>query len=215
MAAPILIRTKRKKRDNPVHTEPTLAPGITFERARLHEVCGNARHNLAMQIAAMIPGPILWITPAWQQKHLLGDAMRRFTDPGRFLFIHPEHPIDLLWSMEEALRSGACPLVVADLPEPTTLTPTRRLLLAAETGAAEGAHRPLGLILTPGTGGSRGVESRWSAVAAHGPEDRQIAWELTRLYARSAPPASWRMIKEGKALRYHKVASDGVSATQK
>ncbi|MEL6793656.1 MAG: hypothetical protein AAFP78_09395, partial [Pseudomonadota bacterium] len=59
-----------------------------------------------------------------------------FFDPSRLVIAHADRPIDILWTAEEALRSGAAPLVVAEAAEPPALTPLRRLQLAAEAGGA-------------------------------------------------------------------------------
>ena len=132
---------------------------------------------------------MFWITPAWLPDRLHAPAVSRWIDPGRLVFLDAKRPEDLLWTMEEALRSGTVPLVVADLPEPPALTPVRRLHLAAETGAGTGAA-PIGLLLTPGDGGAPGIETRWTMAPAHAAEGR-TAWRLGRLRARTLPPKQW------------------------
>lgn len=163
---------------------------LSLTQARVHEACGSARHTFALMVMAATRGPVIWIAPGHQPHGLHGDGISRFVDPARLIFAHPRRDGDVLWAMEEALRSGAAPLVVADLPGPPALTPVRRLHLAAETGAAEGAAQPLGLILTPGTGGAQGIESRWQLTARHGAAGRR-GWHLQRLRARTAPEADW------------------------
>lgn len=62
-------------------------------------------------------------------------ALKRYgLDLSRLLVIRAVTGIDTLWSMEQALRSGACSAVIAwaENPEERAL---RRLQLAAETGA--------------------------------------------------------------------------------
>ena len=174
------------------------APGVTFlgdlalDRGRVHEACGLARRRFAMMVAGAMKGPVFWIRPAWMPAALNPEGMVRTADPARFIFATPKRPEDILWTMEEILRAGLVPLVVVDLPDPPGLTAVRRLHLAAETGAAEGTTVPLGLLLTPGTGGAPGVETRWSLTPAHG-EGRQEGWALARLRARMQPEKTWTL----------------------
>ncbi|MDF1707545.1 MAG: hypothetical protein P1U72_05575 [Paracoccaceae bacterium] len=186
------LLTRAPQRDRPALM---LTGDIRLTLARLHEACGPARRSFAIWLAGAVqrqgPGPVIWIAPRHLPDRPNPDGMVGLARPEGFLHLSPQRPEDLLWCMEECLRSGAAPLVVADLPAPPGLTPVRRLHLAAETGAAEGAFAPLGLILTPEDGGAQGVESRWYMAPAHRP-DRQ-GWTLRRLRARQDPPRDWQL----------------------
>ena len=182
----------RKRHRNRATSGVRFLEDLTMDRGRLHEACGPARRRLAMILAGAMQGPVFWIRPAWMPVQLNPEGMLKLADPARFIFAAPQRPEDLLWTMEEVLRAGLVPLVVADLPNPPGLTAVRRLHLAAETGATEGTKVPLGLLLTPGTGGAPGVETRWSLTPGHG-TGRQESWDLVRLRARMQPEKSWRL----------------------
>ncbi|MEO0389171.1 MAG: hypothetical protein AAF281_16895 [Pseudomonadota bacterium] len=167
-----------------------IGPGVMLRAGRAHELCGPARHTLALMLARAVAGPLLWIRPLNADGLLSGDGISAWIDPGRLVFAKASRAADVLWSVEEALRSGALPLVIAELAEPPALTPVRRLHLAAE--AAPG--QPTALLLTPGEGGAQGIETRWHIRPAPGWADRgNAAWTLRRTRARMAPEAAWRM----------------------
>ncbi|SLN52512.1 hypothetical protein ROJ8625_02651 [Roseivivax jejudonensis] len=169
----------------------TLWDEVTLPLARVHEICGRARRTLALRLAAQAGSPVIWIAPAWGRDPLNPPGMAPLIDPGEVIFAAARRPEDLLWAAEESLRAGVAPVVVAELPEPPPLTPVRRLHLAAEAGAEIGRCRPLGLLLTPGSGGAPGVETRFRMEPAHaGGQDH---WRLDRLRARMAPPCAWRV----------------------
>jgi protein ImuA len=170
---------------------------FSLARARVHEFCGPARSQLAAFVLQSTSGAVIWASPSWLPERIYPYGLLPFADPNRIIFARCRRPEDILWTMEEALRSGAAPVVLGDLPQPPALTPIRRLHLAAEAGA-EAAHRrgrpaPLGLILTI-QGGAQGVDSRWHMQAAPSGMtmlENRAAWTLARLRARSAPPARW------------------------
>ena len=178
--------------------------GLGLVRGRVHEFCGPARVNLAAMILRESQGPVIWIAPAWQAERIYTAGLVSYADPARLIYARARRPEDLLWAAEEALRSGAAPIVIAELPELPGLTPVRRLHLAAESGSELARHRgglpPLGLLLTPGMGGAQGVESRWHLAprpSATTLIDTQEAWGLSRLRARMEPPAVWAVTRRG------------------
>lgn len=195
------VLTRKSHRPGP---ELTLASGLTLLCGRAHEVCGPSRHLFAAALAAQTQGPILWIRPPGSDGHLNGDGLAEWVEPGRILFVRAASSANILWAMEEGLRSGVVPLVIAEMHEPPPLTPIRRLHLAAE--AAPGA--PTGLLLTPGEGGAQGVETRWHMAPAPGwaGPSGQPAWTLRRTRARLAPEARWRMEKGKNALEIREKA---------
>lgn len=171
----------------------SIAPEVGLARGRAHEITGPARMALALILAARMRGPALWLRPGWTAERLMGDGIAAWLDPGRLIFGEARTAPELLWAAEEALRTGVIPLVVAELPTAPSLTPVRRLHLAAEAGAGRGAA-PLALLLTPGAGGAAGIETRWHMAAAPGwARDGAPRWRLTRSRARMAPAAAWEM----------------------
>ena len=170
-----------------------LAPGAEFARGRVHELCGPARRTLALMLAGRVEGTALWIAPEASARALNPLGMAGLCTPEKLLLAAAQPDREALWCLEEALRSGAVPLVVAELAAPPGLTPMRRLQLAAEASG----RAPIGLILTPEAGGAPGAESRWHLAPAHaGGESR---WQLQRRRARMAPPAAW-LLSHGTAL---------------
>ena len=190
-----------RKHHTPAPDLPFLG-GLSLTRARVHEVCGDARRTLALFIAQTAgDGPVFWIVPRWQRDRLHGPGLTRFINPARLFTVEAQKREDILWSMEEILRAGHVPLVVAELESPPALTPVRRLHLAAEEGAqGRRSSAAVGLLLCPGEGGAQGVESRWHISARDGSgcdtanvldSNGGARWRLARTRARSAPPAQW------------------------
>ncbi len=162
---------------------------ISLAQGRLHECAGRARRSFALMLAAKTRGPVIWISATYSPDQLNPAGIESFVDPGRFLFIKISQKEDMLWTMEEALRSGAVELIVADLPYFPALSPIRRLQLAAEAGSELGMVAPLGLILTPNSGGAQGVETRWTLQP--NAQGFYAGWFLSRIKSRGAPPKTW------------------------
>jgi protein ImuA len=188
----------------PEHPLPGgISPGL--QRGRMHELCGPSRVALALMLLGASEGAVIWITPSWRPERLYACGVREYMHPGRLIFARCRRPEDILWAAEEALRSGAAPMVVLETPDPPGLTPIRRMHLAAEAGAEAARHAgrpaPLGLVLTAGDGGAQGVESRWHMAPAPSPSgllhDEGVAWTIERRRARTAPIARWHMQRRG------------------
>jgi len=177
-----------------------LVGDLTLQRGRVHEFCGPSRRMLAAMVMAKGTGPVVWIRPSWVAERLNAAGLQPMADPSRLLLVQTDREDGLLWAAEEALRSGAAPLVVAELLAAPGLTPIRRLHLAAEAGTEaarrDGRTPPLGLVLLAGTGGAQGVESRWHLTPV---PSRSLlwadaaGWRLSRLRARLMPPATWTL----------------------
>ncbi len=143
----------------------------------MHEVTGPGRLAFAASLAGRLTGPVLWVRESRARDTLCPQGLAAFFDPARLVLAHPTGARAVLQVAEEALRSGAVPLVVAELAEATDLTASRRLQLAAGAGSGRG------LCLVPAARTRpNAAETRWHCVAVPGPipgGNRQL-WELVK-----------------------------------
>lgn len=143
--------------------------------ARVHEVTGDGRLTFALALAGGLAGPVLWVQDARGRDGLYAPGLAAFLDPARIVLARPTGPLPVLQATEEALRSGAVPLVVAELAEAPDLTASRRLQLAAGTGGGRG------LCLVPsGRLRTNAAETRWRAEPAPGADDARQRWEIMK-----------------------------------
>jgi len=182
-----------------------LADTLVLAPGRAHEFCGPARRVLTAWVMGWA-APVLWLRLRHNPDRPYPQGLADWVAPGGLILAEATRDTELLGCAEDGLRSGACALVVADLAEPVAMTPLRRLHLAAEEGCA---RRPGGgvraLVLTPGDGGTPGVETRWHMAPCparnlSATEPVGAAWQLSRLRARMTPPARWHVQDYGNGL---------------
>jgi protein ImuA len=107
-------------------------------QATLHEINGTAA---AMGFTAALAGrlagskPILWCRSSRNETgSVYGPGLLPFgLNPEQVVFVEAKKKQDLLWAMEEGLRSGQPALVVGEV-EAVSFVASRRLQLAAEVG---------------------------------------------------------------------------------
>lgn len=142
---------------------------------RVHEVTGDGRLTFALALAGRLTGPVLWVQDARAGDGLYAPGLAAFIDPARLILARPTGPLPVLQAAEEALRSGAVPLVVAELAEAPDLTASRRLQLAAGTGGGRG------LCLIPGHKlRANAAETRWLTEPVQGADDARQQWEILK-----------------------------------
>ena len=144
--------------------------------------------------------PLLWCrlqNEAREHGRLYGHGLEALGLPrARFLTVALKTPMAVLWTMEEALKSGALALVIADAdPRSADLTATRRLNLAGGAGRAAGI-----LVFTRDAGAATASHTRWRVAAAPSqapPHDPQApgapAWMIELTRARGGRPGLWQM----------------------
>ena len=151
-----------------MHLPDLMAP------ARVHEATGRGRLAFALALAGGLSGPVLWVQDARGRDGLYAPGLAAFLDPARIVVARPTGPLPVLQAAEEALRSGAVPLVVAELAEAPDLTASRRLQLAAGTGGGRG------LCLIPGERlRTNAAETRWRVEPVQGADALQ-RWEIIK-----------------------------------
>ena len=117
--------------------DPTPADPFTLRQRRVHEAEGRGRRAFALFQAARHPGPLVWILPSHVPEMPMLRGMPRGVGE-RLHLLRPVGETDLLWCVEEALRSAPVSLVISEPSSPLALTAGRRLQLAAEAGRPPG-----------------------------------------------------------------------------
>ena len=154
---------------------PVLPDPDALVAARVHEAAGPGRQVFAAALAGRLAGAVLWVQEARRAEGLYPPGLAVFFDPARLILARPAGALAVLQVMEEALRSGAAPLVVGEMAEAPDLTASRRLQLAAGTGGGRG------LCLMPeGRLRSNAAETRWLCRPVPGEGDARQHWELVK-----------------------------------
>ncbi len=171
-------------------------PGGGLPRIGVHEVIAAPGPGagfaaaLAGRIGRATPGgpacepTVLWIT---RQAELYGPGLAAFGLPTeRLVVVQAGHETDVLWALEEGLRTRGLAAVVGEL-HGLDLTAGRRLQLAAEAGGGTG------FVLRPAEadGGAGAACSRWRVAAC--PSTRGwTCWRLALERCRGGvEPAHW------------------------
>jgi len=184
-------------------------PGKGLPLAALHEVAGAGPEEedgavaaafLAGILARLRPGqPVLWCLT---EGDLYGPGLATLgLDPARLILAQARHPREVLWTMEEGLRSLGLAAVVGEV-EALSLPASRRLLLAAEASGVTGfalrrwrdGERAAVQRLAPNA-----AQTRWRVkalpgdVAAGEPGIGRARWQVELWRCRGGVPASWIM----------------------
>src|SRR5512144_2169615 len=149
-------------------------PGGGLPRGCLHEIVAADVGGAAAAFAAVLlaglagdGGSVVWCRrdPGLHATKLYGPGLAVFgLDLRRLLVVRARREIDVLWAMEEGLRSGAVSAVLGEVAA-APLIALRRLQLAAETGGTTGLLlRPFG---APAAAGSATTRWRVASVPSH------------------------------------------------
>ena len=163
-------------------------PGQGLSAAALHEVAGADHRDMPAAFGFLLAlvirrlatlegeGIVLWCRQAYGPHDfgwLYGPGLAAFGFvPDRLLMVASPKPADVLWVLEEALRSRTLAAIVGEVGAALDLTATRRLQLAAETMAT-----PVFLLRPPHSSTASAASTRWSIAA----EQRSAqAWQKPR-----------------------------------
>ncbi len=142
--------------------------------------------------------PLLWCRLAREEREygrLYGHGLETLGFArSRFLTITLKKPASLLWTMEEALKSGTLALVIADAdPKHADLTATRRLSLAAHAGKSAGL-----MVFVKPNPTATASHTRWAIASGtsrgppyDGSAPGEPAWKIELTRARGGRPGAW------------------------
>jgi protein ImuA len=174
--------------------DQTLGDGLPL--GCLHEVAGTAADGFATMLAALFTAhleePVLWCIDGRQARHPFAPGLAGMgIATERLTIAYCKTPKDMLWAIEEGLKSGAAALVIGEPPLPLNLTASRRLQLTAGTSGATG------LILGQQNLAPNACTTRWQAGAIPTPDLDTAwggAWRLKLTRSRNGGTGSWDVV---------------------
>ncbi len=175
-----------------------LFEGAGLARSRTHEAFGAGARAFAAMVAGCAGAPgreaVVWVRRAHDRRQLNPLGLADFVDPGRILLAECERPVDILWTMEEAMRLGPAGVVIAELSCPPDLKVSRRLQLAAEAGGV------IGLCLVDDTPVANAVETRWFCAPSPGADETDSTrWRLSLIKNKKGTLGAWEVEWDAKA----------------
>jgi len=182
-------------------------PAGGLEPGALHEVLAGEGTGaaLAAALAARAGGLVLWCR-GQRNARLYAPGLAAFgLAPDRLLLAQARGEQEMLWAMEEGLRSGRLACVLGEARK-LDLTASRRLQLAAEAGGG------LALLLRPtDAAGASAAITRWRVAPLLGaaPGWRGVGrprWRLDLLRCRGASPRSWTVDWDDATHSFHLAA---------
>jgi protein ImuA len=193
---------------------PGLACGV------LHEVAAAVHGDkpAAFGFVFALTAAALWTRPGPAVLVAAQRALREFGEPyghglaqlgldvGRLLIVETRNHKDALWALEDTLRSGAAPAMVAGVVAGNLdLTASRRLNLAASKQAT-----PLVVLRTPAAAGTNAAATRWRIASAPAARDRFGAferwrWRVTLERCRNGRTGEWLIEWDHVAHRFRLV----------
>jgi len=175
-------------------------------RAALHEIIGppGAASGFCAALLHRLGAPltheceaVLWCR--WRHD-LYGPGLAAMgLDPSRLVLVRGRRDTDILWAMEEGLRSGVPAAVIGDAATPAPIA-LRRLQLAAETGGVTGFLMQAALRAEHGASPAM---TRWRVTPLPGgfsggfTDPLTPRWRLELLRCRGGRPGAWDVCWHG------------------
>ena len=150
-------------------------PFFPPKKTRAHEVFGPGAWFFAAALAGELGGRVIWVRESWANTDINPLGFSEILNPSHLLVAKANDQTEVLAVAEEALRSGAVPLVIMELSKSLGLTEGRRLQLAARDGKCTA------LAIIPEGMGSNAAETRWHAAPVFDPSDSTLQqWDLKK-----------------------------------
>jgi protein ImuA len=204
----VVLRERMRRLEKPRVAElPVLSLGLAaldealpwggLPTGVLHEILGRPGDAascgfavmLLRDLTAMRRCPVLWCCGEAEAGALYAPGLTQAgLNSESVIFARTRKPAELLWAMEEGLRSGAFACVLGDGVAPD-LTATRRLQLAAEAG---GTTALLSLPYRV-AGGVSAALTRWQVASVPAEADETTRWQIELTRCRGGVGGVWQV----------------------